>query len=208
MNDEQVVLLGECDRAVEVLVVGDGRRRVVRVAQEHHLGLGEHVSRRRLEVCEEAVLLGHGHPVRLAADHDAAGVVDRVAGARHERVVAGIDERREEVRDTLLAADEREHLGVRIDVDVETALHPRRTRLAVAGGTCVARVLVIRRVLRAAIIASTMWSGVGVSGSPMPSEMTSIPCARLDGLLAVDLGEQVRRQVVDTLGGPHRAVSP
>ena len=94
VDDEQVVLLGERDRAIEVLVVGDGRGRVVGVAQEHHLGLGEHLGRGRLEVGEEAVLLGHRHPPGLAADHDAAGVVDGVADAGDERVLAGVDERR------------------------------------------------------------------------------------------------------------------
>ncbi len=148
------------------------------------MALGEHVGRGRLEVGEEAVLLGHGHPVGLAADHDAAGVVDGVAGAGDERDVAGVDEREEEVRDALLAADEREHSRCsgrrrRRSGASSTPSTPRgsaaRRRSSGTGGW--------RGSWIASTIASTMWSGVGVSGSPMPSEMTSMPCAVLSAFL-------------------------
>ena len=58
------------------------------------------------------------------------------------------------------------------------------------------------------VIASTMCAGVGVSGSPIPSEITSTPAASLLRDLALELGEQVRRDALEALRlGAHDASS-
>ncbi len=178
------------------------------IAQEHELGLGEHVCRGRLEVGHPVVGLVHRHPVRLAADEDAAGVIDGVADARDQRVLVDVHEGREDVRDAFLAADECEHLGRWVDFDVEAALEPLGARLAVRHRARVARVLVVLRVLDRLghrIDDALRGGHVGIADAER-DDVDALGLLRL--LLAVDLCEQVRRQVLDALGGPHWAFSP
>ena len=188
---------------VEVLGRSDGRGRVVRIRDEHHLRLGEDFRRHVVEVGKEPVLLGHGHPVREAADHDAAGVVDRIAGARHQRVLAGVYEGREEVGDALLASDERQDLCVGVKVHAEAAAHPLRACRAVARGARVAGIAVVGGVAdgRRRGVDDVLGRGrVRVADA----ERDDVDALRLFGRpLAIDLGEQVRRKVGHALSGPH-----
>ena len=133
----------------------------------------------------------------------AAGVVDGIACARDERVVTGIDEGGEQVGDALLAADEREDFLVGVDVDVEAVLHPLRAGLAVAGCAEVAGILVIRGVVDGLAHRLDDVLGRGRVGVADAQRDDVDALCLLRRLLAVDLGEQVRRQIVDALGGPH-----
>ena len=56
-------------------------------------------------------------------------------------------------------------------------------------------------------IASTTFGGVGMSGSPMPSEITSTPAAFFSAILRSSCGEQVGRDALQALGRPHAARS-
>jgi hypothetical protein len=181
------------------------RGRVVRVAQEHHLRLGEHVGGCGLEIGEPVVGLVHRQVVGLAADEHAASRVDGIADSRHERVVSHIDEGREQVRKPFLAADEREDLGRRVELDTEAPTHPFGTCLTVRLRAGVGRILVVP--------GNGDRLGHGINDALRRGSVRVPDAERYDVdtlsllclLLAVDLGEQVRGQVVHALGDPHRA---
>ncbi len=208
VDEEQVVLLGERDSLVEVLRRGRCRGGVVGVAQEHHLGLGEHICRNVVEVGQEVVLLVHRHEVALATGEDAAGLIDGIAAAGNERVVAGIDECEEDVRDALFGADEGDDLVVGVDIDIEAVLHPLGARLAIGLRAVVAGVSVVVRLargIRHRVYDVVRGRHVGITDTER-DDVDPLSLLRL--LLAVDLGEQVRRQIGDTVCGPHGSTSP
>ena len=120
MDDEELVLTGKLDDALEEAVGGDRAGRVVRVVEEHQPRLpAPRVD--RVEVGRKAELGHERQHDRLGAGKQGAAGVDGVAGVRGERDVAGIEEGEAEVVDALLGADRRDHLGLRIELDAEAA---------------------------------------------------------------------------------------
>ena len=74
--------------------------------------------------------------------------VHRVAGVGDQRLVPGIEVRERDVPDALLRADQRDHLGLGIELDAEPPPVPVGDRPAELGRADVARVPVRRRVAR------------------------------------------------------------
>ena len=195
----------ELDRSLEQ-PVGDGRAgRVVRVVDEHQLRPLEHVGRDRRQVRGEAEFGLEAHQIRLAAGHQRTARVDRVAGVRRQRHVAWIEEREAEVEDALLGPDRRHHLGLGVERDPEPPLVERRDRLAELGAAAVGRVLVgggvgdgplgggdDRRIRRHVRIADPEADHVDARGP-------------LGGDLALQFGEQVRRDLLQTATRSHAA---
>ena len=67
-----------------------------------------------IEVSQKAIFLVHGHEVGVRVLHQGPAGVHRVADGRREHPVARVQISRVQVRDALLAADEREHLGLAV----------------------------------------------------------------------------------------------
>ena len=76
-----------------------------------------------------------------------------------------------------LRADQREDLGVGVEVDAVPRLAEGRDRPPQLGSSLVEGVLVERRVLDVVLEARMIGAGVGRSGSPTPRLMTSRPAA-------------------------------
>ena len=144
MREQQAVLQAEGDRPIEVLLGRAGAGRVVRIAQEHDLRPGQHVFGNVREIREEAVLLFHGHEVRVRVRERRAAGVHGIADGRRQHVVARIDERGVQMRDALFAPDERKHFACRVDLNAETVPQVRGARLAIGRRPGVIRVLVVR----------------------------------------------------------------
>ena len=169
----------ELDGAGEEVVLDHPAGRVVGVVQEHHPGAGGDVGRDRLQVGLEAQLREQRHRHRLGSRQERAGGVDRVAGVAREGDVAGVEERQVDVRDRLLGAHRRDDHRRRVEVDAEPRGVEAGDRLPEALTAPVGRVLVGAGSAACRCMASTTSDGVGVSGSPIPSEMTSTPAAFL-----------------------------
>ena len=140
----------------------------------------------------------HAHVVHAGAGEDRAPDVDRVRRARHERGVAGTDEREHQVREAFLGADRRAHLGLEVERRRRTcAGRGRRPPRAASGCPCssssdgCAGCAPPRRASR------PRPSGDGMSGLPNARSMTSSPARRSCIFSASICGERIRRQRVD-----------
>ena len=117
------------------------------------------------------------------------------------------------MRDPLLRPDQGEDLGVGIEVDSIPRLAEGRDRPPQLGRPLVEGILVKGRVLHVVLKAADDRRGRGPIGIAHPQ--VDHVAARGDGglLLLVDLGEEVRRKLLEPLrlherGGRHRAVCP
>ena len=153
---------------------------------------------RGVQVREEVLLGAHAHVVHRGAGEDRAPDVDRVRRARHQRGVAGADEREHQVREALLRADRRAHLGLEVERRRRTcAGRGRRPPCAASGCPCssssdgCAGCAPPRRASR------PRPSGDGMSGLPNARSMTSSPARRNSIFSASIWRERVRRQRVD-----------
>ncbi len=142
--------------------------------------------------------------MREPADENAARVIDGIADTRHQRVLADVDECREQMRNAFLAADKREDFARRIELDAEAPTHPLGRCLAIRFGARVGGVLVVSRhgdCLGHRVHDSLRSWHVGIANAEgYHIDSLSLLCL----LLAVDLSKEVWGQVVDSLGGPHR----
>ena len=148
MQHGDVVLPAVAQRGLQVLLRRHRAGGIVRVVEPHHLGRSRHVVRDGVVLGQPSVALVQGHDVALRACEHGAHRVHRVRRVRHQRDVAGIQEAERRVADAFLRADERQHLGIRVQVNVEPLLVPvgdgaAHFRQAIGFG-----VAMIRRVLR------------------------------------------------------------
>ena len=133
--------------------------------------------------------------------------VDRVARRRHERRVAGLDERPHQVDEPLLGAHRRDDLGLGVERRRRTgAGRGRRTRPAASGSPATSSSGGCAASRRPPGASPTATSGEGRSGLPNPRSTTSSPRApKLERELA-DHREHVRREAVEAAEGVgHRA---
>ncbi len=162
--------------------VGDRGGRVRREVQPERLRARRH--RCRVEVREEPRLRRHRQRDRRRPGEPRGHAVDRVAGIGDQRLVPGVEEGERDVPDALLRADQRDHLGLGIELDAEPPSVPGGDR---RDGTRTSR--------RSSGTGASRGRGPprasprrrapasGRSGSPTPSEITSTPSARLSASL-------------------------
>ena len=193
----------KCTARSKKSMIGDGAGRVVRVVEPEHLRAVRDVGRDGVEVGQEAALLGQRQLVRLAAGEHRADLVDRVRGVRHERDVARIDEAERDVADALLRADERQHFLRRIEVNAEAAFVPARDGLAELGQALGLGIAVVRRLARGLaqrVDDVRRRRQVGVADAE-GDDVDALCLLRRD--LLADLREEIRRQLLDTVGEFH-----
>ena len=203
------MLAGELDDPLEEAVGDDRAGRVVRVVEEDQARAAQVLggrSRRGRGRSRAPARSGSTH--RLGAGEQRPAGVDRIAGVGGERDVARIEEGEAEVVDALLGADRRDHLGLGVDLDPEAAVVEAGEGLAELRPAAVRRVLVgarvgDRRLHRLDDV--RIGRHVGVA-DPEADHVDPGLLLRRD--LALELGEHVRRDRLEALGGVgerHRA---
>ena len=148
VNDDDAVLLGERHRPLEEGDVSDGRRGVAWVVDEEQLGLLRDVRWHRVEIGEEPSLLRQRQWVWCASRELHRHRVDGIAGVRHERDIAWVDEAEGDVADALLGADQGQDLLVGVEAQPEAALVPASDGLAVLWQAVRIRIALVFRVAR------------------------------------------------------------
>ena len=204
MAHDDPVLTRELDHALEEVLAGRRRSRVVRIVQKHQLGLARHVFRNGLEVWQVVVELRQRHYVRHAACKAGPYRIDWIPGARHQDHVAGVHEGQRHVADAFLRANQREDLVGRIERDVEAPLVPVGDRLPEAQHPLVGRILVVLRIAhRLPHLLDDRRGGRQVRIAD--AQIDDVHPAG-DGFLLhlIDRGEQIRRQGPDPARGLYR----
>ena len=131
--DGYIVLLSELDDTAVEVYVGDCAGRVVRVVNPQDLGPIHDVGGDVFKFGEVAVFFHEGDRIALAAGEEGAHGVDGVGGVGDEGDVVGINQAEGDVGDALLRPDERDDLGVGVEVHVEPGLVPIGDALAKLG---------------------------------------------------------------------------
>ena len=195
--------LREGDEAGEEVVLDHGARGVVGVAHEDHLGALERLGRDGLEVRLEAELGDQREVHGGAVGQQRAGDVHRVPGVGGQGHVARVEQHLADVRDALLGAEQRDDLVGRVERDAEARRVEPGHGLAEAELALVARVLVRRRVggaLGERRDDVRRRGQVGIADA----EADDVDAGGLAlGDLALDGGEQVRRQRANAFCDPH-----
>ena len=137
------------------------------------------------------------HLAHVGAGEERPPDVDRVGRRRHQRGVARADQHPHEVREALLGADGRHHLGLGVELDVELALVEVGDGAAQLGDPPRRRVAVVARVVGGLGQLAHRHVGrgqVGVAEAEVDHVPAGSPRRRLE---VVDRGEDVGRQPVD-----------
>src|SRR5690606_39110311 len=117
VHDDEVVLAGELHHLDEEVVLDGVGRRVVRIVEEEDLRAGTERLAGRVDLAKGLLVIA-GRDAQVAGSRDDDGVrVDRERRRRHERGVAGPEEREAEVAESLLRADRRDDLRLGIELD-------------------------------------------------------------------------------------------
>ena len=148
VHDHQTMLAREVDDFHEEVPVDAHRRRVVRKGEDQQLGLRPRQSRRLLEPREEIAVGRQRNRPEIAVGDDDRVRMDRIGRVRHERAVARLEHGQGQMRHAFLGADRRDHLGVRIEIDLVAVAIPLGHRDAQPRDAARGRVPVILRVLR------------------------------------------------------------
>ena len=135
VDEHHLPLAREVDRALHERGVDDRGRRVVREREDDDARARLRALVRVDERVEEVVLEPHRHPGDARAGEDGRVDVDRVAGARDERGVAGPEQDPHQMREPFLRADRRRHLRFRVELDAPP-LRGRGRRRPPAGAGC------------------------------------------------------------------------
>ena len=114
------MLARQLDDLLEEPVGNDGAGRVVRVVDEDQPGALERVGVELVEVGREAQIGLQRQQDRAGSGQQRATRVWGVPGVGRQRDVARVEEGEAEVVDALLGADRRNHLRVRVDLDLRT----------------------------------------------------------------------------------------
>ena len=109
-----ISLVRAIDHLGEELPRGRLARRTVRIVDHQQLRPVEHSGRNRIEIGKEIIFGQQRQPVYLAAVVLRVRARHRIARHRHQRHVAGIDERGRQHRQRRFRADAMVHLGDRI----------------------------------------------------------------------------------------------
>jgi hypothetical protein len=179
----------------------------VREREDHDARPGPRALVGLLQVGEHVLVRAHGDLRHGRAGEDGREQVDRVAGRRHEREVARLDQHPQQVREALLRADRRDRLGLGIELDAEPA------RVHLADGSAQVRDAAARGV--AVVPRPPRRLGELVDGDLRRRDVR-VAEAQVDDVLAgaaqlqlqpLDLGERVGREVGDTGEPFHRRQS-
>ena len=115
VDDEELVLLRQRDRALEEVDLDARRRRIVRVGEHDDTGTTRPYG--LLDRLDPALDRG-AHD--LGPREERRGAVDRVARRRHDGGVARLDEHPHQVGEAVLGADRRDGLRLGVELDAET----------------------------------------------------------------------------------------
>ena len=148
VHDQDVVPGSEVDDLLEQLHRGGLSRRHVGVVDEHHLHTVQPGLFDGVEVGVEVGLLVQRIGEHFAARQTHGRRVGGVAGVRDEDFVALIEERHADVHDTLLRADQRQHLRLEVQLGAVPFLVPVGKSLAQDGFTLIRHVLMYVGTLR------------------------------------------------------------
>ena len=142
VHDEDVVLAGQRDDALEEVQLHALRRGVARKADDDHLRLRVAAADGALEFAEEVHPRAHRHrPDVGACDHGPVDV-DGVARVRHQHGVAPVERGQHQVRQAFLRADGDDGLRLGVDVDGVAIAVPVRDGTAQSGDALGGRVAV------------------------------------------------------------------
>ena len=128
VHDDELALAGEVDDALHEREIDRRGRRVVREREQHDARARTRALVRLDEVAEEILARTHGHARHRRARQDRRVDVDRIARAGHERRVARLDERPEQVREAFLRPDRRDGLRLGVESDAPEPLVPLADR--------------------------------------------------------------------------------
>ena len=177
--------------------VRDGAGRVVRVVQPQQLRAGGVGGGHLVEAWQPAVLLAQRERKRVAAREHRRDLVHGVAGRRADREIAGVDEAQRQVPDALLRADQRDHLGLRVERHAVAALIPARDGFTELRQALALRVAVVGRVLgRALQRFDDVRRGRQVRVADAERDDIDAPGALLGDEFG-DAGEEVRGELLD-----------
>ena len=197
VHEHELPLARQVDQPLHQLGRRDGGRRVVRERDDHDARGGLRRVDRLLDPREQVVL------VQARVDDGGAGEprrdqVDRVARARHDRAVAGLEQHPHQVRQALLRADRRDDVHVGIELDAELRPVALADRLAEVGQPAARRVAVVHRLgggLRELLDGDVGRGDVGVAEAEVDHVATLAPELALQ---LVDRREDVGREIVDS----------
>ena len=205
VTDHDIAFEGEGDESLHEGEVDARARRVVRKRDDDHprLDLRPFPSgEQSLEEVVAGVVLAHPWVVHRHGDDGrareaGARQVDRIARGRHDRGVPRAEHHPHEVRETLLCADGRDHLGLGVEVNIKeqlVAVRDRKTEVRYAPARAVAVVL---RVVGG--LGELLDRDVGARQVGVPeAEVDDVaPVGARVSLQAVDLSEDVRGQARD-----------
>ena len=206
MHGDHLALAAEVDDPLHELDVDARARRVVRERDHEHARLGPADVPGLVQALERVDAGRHGHLAQVRAREQRPVDVDRVARARHDGRVAGLEQRPHQVREALLRADRVRDLGLRIELDAEAAQIQRGDGLAHLRNAARERVAVVARQPRrlGQLLDRDLRRGdVGVAEAEVDD--VDAPAPRVD-LELVDQLEDVGREVRDA-AELHRARS-
>ena len=146
LHYDDAMPVGEVD---DLFIEGPGGRltgRAVGVAEHQEFGAGQDVIGDAGQIGEEIVLRHQRQPVDHATKPACGRARDRIAGHRHQRDVAGVDEGRRQHGVGGLRADAVVDLLDGVEADPEFPLHERRHRLLVGRDAVVGIPTVFRTV--------------------------------------------------------------
>jgi hypothetical protein len=205
VHGEDAVFARQLDCALEQAVGDDRSGRVVGVIEEHQPRASEGVGRDRVEIRRKSALGPERQQLRLRARQQRAPRVDRIAGVGRERDITRIEERKVEVEDAFLGADRRHHLGLGVKRDPEATRIESRDGLAELAPAAIGRVLVGAGIRDGALRRChdrLVGRHVRIADPEADHVHPSLP---LRSDLALELGEQIRRDPLKALTRSHVA---
>ena len=125
----------------------DGGGGVVRIGDDHQLGRACDLLGDLRKVDDVSVLPPLGHVPELRARDERPAAEDGIAGIGHEHRLPLVHDRKRDVREPLLRAEQRDDLTARVDLHAVPPPVPRRHRVLELGGVA-DRVDIVAPVLR------------------------------------------------------------
>ena len=198
-HDPNLMLAGEGDHLPVEIQRGDVGRRVGREIHDQRGRLRHRVTHRLVQGAQHRLVRGGGDAADGRPGDDEAELVDRVGRVGHQDRIAGAGDGGGQVRETLLAAQGRDDLRLRIQLHVEPALVVGGQRAAQPGDALADAVAVAARVLhRLDHLGDDVRRGrlIRIAHAQIDDVVAGGPRLRLG---VVHLGEHVGRQAADAV---------
>ncbi|MNZ59380.1 hypothetical protein D3C78_774180 [compost metagenome] len=132
VDDQHIVLLGQCHNTLEEIQLDALRRRVRGEAKNHHLRLGDRLADRPLKLVEEVHTRHQRHRTHLGTGNHGTVDMNRITGVGYQHGVAMIQGGKHQVSQAFLGTNGNDGFAFRVDLDLVAVFVPPRNRPAQA----------------------------------------------------------------------------